>query len=330
MMRRGPLADNPIESLLEAAALERIGGMIELHSEIEGQVYLVEGEIYLADLVDGPPLERRLLEAGLLTEEQIARHTEPGDDGPYLALALDTDPTIDEHAISDWLLTLSAETIARFIGMGEGEYELDPYASHPAGILASWPAAAVFDRARAIRLEYEHRAEAERVESERLEAERRAEIARREAEQRADAERAEAARRDASTRGDVVPDESPSADGGDRAEAVADDGGASDAADGAPSGGHSDLPPPPTVSVVPPPAAGALPVDDPQVLIVTSDAAPEGQSRIELTPTEWRVVVLAARGMSLADLARRLNTDRGEIADIVAALSARGLLATVG
>jgi DNA-binding MarR family transcriptional regulator len=57
---------------------------------------------------------------------------------------------------------------------------------------------------------------------------------------------------------------------------------------------------------------------------------PEGTDRIELTPIEWRVVVLAARGMSLADLARRLNADRDEVGGVVTELSARGLLATVG
>jgi hypothetical protein len=322
MMRRGPLADNPIETLLDAAARERIGGVIELHGPVEGQVYLVEGDVYLADLVERPPLERRLLEAGLLTEEQIARHTEPGDESPYLALALDTDATIDEHAISDWLFDLSAATLAQFIGVGDGEYELDPYGSHPAGILASWTAAEVFERARVLQLEHERRAEAERAEAERLEAERKAEIERREAEQRADAERARATQRDVESADDARPSttETAAATGG--GDAVADD--AAPTADPTAADDTADLPPPPAA------AAAAHPSDESQVLIVTSDAVPDGVARIELTPIEWRVVVLAARGMSLGDLARRLDVDRDEVGAVVASLSGRGLLATVG
>ncbi len=308
MMRRGPLADNPIETLLDAAAQERIGGVIELHGPVEGQVYLVEGDVYLADVVGRPPLERRLLEAGLLTDEQIARHTEPGDDSPYLALALDTDATINEHAISDWLFDLSAATLAEFIGVTEGEYELDPYGSHPAGILASWSAAEVFERARVLQLEQERRAEAERAEAERLEAERKAEIERREAEQRADAERARAAQREAERAGE---------------RAAASPEGGSAAPDPETADDIADLPPPPA-------PATAAPSEDSQVLIVTSDAVPDGVARIELTPIEWRVVVLAARGMSLGDLARRLDVDREEVGGVVDSLSARGLLATVG
>ncbi len=326
MMRRGPLAGNPIESLLDAAAEERANGVIELHSVAEGRVYLVEGEVYLADLVEQRPLEQLLLEAGLLTQAQIDRHTDPGDEGPYLALALDTDATIDEQAISAWLLDRTATTLARFIGVDEGEYELDPYASHSAGILASWPHREVLERARVLRAEAEQRAEAERIEAERRDAERRAEIERREAEQRADAERAEAARRAAEQ-----PVDTGQA-GGEGSPAAASrppvDGGA-----GPTSGSgvevaneHADLPPPPD---------GPLPADahgatESQVLIVTSDAAPDGLDPIELSPLEWRVVVLAARGMSLADLARRLDLDQAEVSSAVAALSTRGLLATVG
>ncbi|HET8929091.1 MAG TPA: DUF4388 domain-containing protein [Acidimicrobiales bacterium] len=341
MMRRGPLAGNPIESLLDAAADERANGVIELHSVAEGRVYLVEGEIYLADLVEQRPLEQLLLEAGLLTQAQIERHTEPGDDGPYLALALDTDATIDEHAIADWLLERTATTLARFVGVDQGEYELDPYASHSAGILASWTHREVLDRARVLRIEAEERAEADRIEADRLDAERRAEIERREAAQRADAERTEAARlqaaREAADRGGVSerpggPEQSGGAEGTPggpdvgstdtvRTDPDPTDAGGPDVADP-----HADLPPPPDAPIDVPPVHAV----DAQVLIVTSDAAPDGLDVIELSPLEWRVVVLAARGMSLTDLARRLDLGQDEVAGAVAALSDRGLLATVG
>lgn len=316
MMRRGPLAGNPIESLLAAAAEERANGVIELHSVEEGRVYLVEGEVYFADFDGQPPLGELLEGAGLLTRAQIERHTEPGDDGPYLALALDTDETIDEHAIGAWLFDRSAATLGRFLDVDEGEYELDPYASHPAGILASWTHGEVLARARELRAEAEQRAEAERLEAERLEAERAAELERREAEQRADAERARLA---AESSGDAD------------AAAPSGEGPSPDDATPPPPAGDTDepgrAPPPPPPPAEPPRAPRA---DEPQVLIVTADAAPDGLDRIELSPLEWRVVVLAARGMSLTDLARRLDLDRDEVAGVVSGLSDRGLLATVG
>lgn len=331
MMRRGPLAGNPIESLLDAAANERANGVIELHSVAEGRVYLVEGEIYIADLVDQRPLGVLLLEAGLLTQAQIERHTEPGDDGPYLALALDTDATIDEHAIADWLLDRTATTLALFVGVDEGEYELDPYASHPVGILASWSHGEVLDRARVLGAEAEQRAEADRIEAERLDAERRAEIQRREAEQRADAERTEVARRQAERQtGDQAgaPAQLAGLDQDGEVEGPPGDPEVVESVTAEPDIADelADLPPPPGVPV----DMNRQQVGNSQVLIVTSDAAPADLEVIELSPLEWRVVVLAARGISLADMARRLDLGHDEVAGAVAALSGRGLLATVG
>ena len=48
-MRRGPLADNPIDVLLAEAARERTNGVLKLHCNVDGLVYLVDGEIYLAE-----------------------------------------------------------------------------------------------------------------------------------------------------------------------------------------------------------------------------------------------------------------------------------------
>ena len=206
MMRRGPLADNPIDSLLAEAASERTNGVLELHGNVDGLVYLVDGEIYLAELVGQSPLDDRLVAAGLLSEAQVREHGVPGEAGVYLARALDTDATIDEDAIDAYLLDATAATLARFIGATEGEYELDPYGAHAAGVLSSWTLGTVLERVEelqdeAARLEAERveaervaaeRAAEERAEAERLEAERLAEV-RREAE-RVEAERVEAER----------------------------------------------------------------------------------------------------------------------------------------
>ena len=127
----------------------------------------------------------------------------PGADGLYLARALDTDLTIDEDAIDAYLLDATAATLSVYLEWDEGEFELDPYGTHPAGVLSSWKPDVVIERVRvsgprkteapfeAEQLEAE-RLEAERIEAERLEAER-LEAERIEAE-RLEAERLEAER----------------------------------------------------------------------------------------------------------------------------------------
>lgn len=394
MMRRGPLADNPIEALLAQAAQERANGILELHSVLDGLVFLVDGEIYLAELAGQPPLDERLVAAGLLTESQVRDHGVPAEGGVYLARALDTDVSIDEDAIDDYLLDTTAATIARFVGITEGEYELDPYGAHVAGVLSSWTPDTVFERVEvlrneAARIEVE-RAEAERVaaeqaqaereEAERQEAERLAEI-RKEAERvEAEAE-AEAAAAEEAARESAEPDRDPVdtgvtvAESGD-VEHVADEAAKpseideseadADAPVDLPEDGEaaeddaiedlSHLPAPPTPSdsdtadaVVEVPksqpsadalVANAVPIADrkpgglgaigPGVLLVVPDEPPDEAASIELTPVEWKVVVLAAQGDSLGGIAGRLDLDLDQAREVVDRLWCRGLVATIG
>ncbi len=268
------MATIPIEQLLTEAAAERVDGVVQIHSHRDGFIYLVEGEVYFAELTIQPPLSERLVQAGLLTPEQVARHTEPGDDDVYLALALDTDDTIDEAAIGAFLLDATVEVLGVFMDATQGEYELDPYGSHSAGVLVSWPPADVFERVR----------------------QRRAEVA-----------AAEAASADASAPRESVPGASP---------------------ESAASGGDDDViivadpNPPGTLSGSGEPGGG-------DTRVVTRAEAPEQLGPILLEPVEWRVVVLAAPGISTAELADRMNLDTGTVRRVVATLCERGLLETV-
>ena len=194
MMRRGPLADIPLDSLLADAASERTNGVLELHAAVDGFVYMVDGEIYLAELAGQPPLDERLIGAGLLTQSQVDEHGVASDGGIHLARALDTDPTIDEDAIEAYLLDVTAATLARFVGAAEGEYELDPYGAHTAGVMCSWLPDMVMNRVDELR-EEAARLEAERLEEERVAAE--AAEAERRAAEAAEAERLAAVRAEA-------------------------------------------------------------------------------------------------------------------------------------
>lgn len=243
--------------MLEEAASERITAVIELHSAEEGLVHLVDGEVYLVDVAGAEPLQDRMVRADLLTVEQIERHTEPGDEQAYLALALDTDETIDERAIADWLLDITARTLHRFESNRQGEYEVDPYGSHPAGILASWPVDVVYDRIGRIAAE---------------------------------------------PGSGSVPDGTD-----DHAGRAVDD---------------TPLPPPP------PPDDDAPPAVDP--VLVTPDTVPEALAVVELSPLEWRVVILAARGISQGDLAVRLGLDHETTGGLVEVLCQRDLLTRSG
>lgn len=272
MMRRGPLADTSIRSLLDEAASERITAVIELHSDVEGLVYIVDGEVYLADLLDSELLQDRLVRAGLLTPEQITRHTEPGDEQAYLGLALDTDVTIDEEAIADWLLDLTAQTLSRFEGAQQGEYEVDPYGSHPMGILASWNANTVYNRIGHL------------------------------ADDAAD-DVADDAADDAAALEAEVP-----------AEALVAGGDADDLAHLPPPPGDADL------------VAPASPEMGAGWVLAVSDTAPADLAVIELSPVEWRTVVLVAQGSPYSALADRMDLDETATEKLVDALCERGLL----
>ena len=374
MMRRGPLADNPIEALLDAAARERISGVIELHAATEGRVFLIEGEIYFAELSTSARLGDRLMEVGLLTSEQVARHTEAGDEEPYLALALDTDPSIDDQAVGAWLFDVTAAALARFVGASEGEYELDPYGTHPVGILASWTPDEVFERMQELRAEAERReaerleaerveaerVEAERVEAERLEAERleaeRLEAERLEAErleqERIEAERLEAERDEqeriaqeaaAAEEAERVAEEQRLADEQAEAErkavAEADAGeaeatGEADADDQQPTSESGEAPadqadetPTGDDDAATPSSASN---NDESDRIVAVEAPPNGLIRIELNPTEWRVVIAASQGISRDELAAKLSLDANVASRVVSMLCDRGLLSRDG
>jgi hypothetical protein len=200
MMRRGPLSTYSIEALLTDAARERINGVLELTGTLPGRIFLVEGDIYYAERPEDAPLEQRLVANGVLTQEQVDTHGVPGAEGLYLARALDTDLTIDEDAIDAYLLDATAATLSVYLEWDEGEFELDPYGTHPAGVLSSWKPDVVIERVHVLRAEEAERLEAERLEAERLEAERieaeRLEAERLEAE-RIEAERLEAERLEA-------------------------------------------------------------------------------------------------------------------------------------
>ena len=200
MMRRGPLSTYSVEALLTDAARERINGVLELTGALPGRIFLVEGDIYYAERPEDAPLEQRLVANGVLTQEQVDTHGVPGADGLYLARALDTDLTIDEDAIDAYLLDATAATLSVYLEWDEGEFELDPYGTHPAGVLSSWKPDVVIERVHVLRAEEAERLEAERLEAERLEAERieaeRLEAERLEAE-RIEAERLEAERLEA-------------------------------------------------------------------------------------------------------------------------------------
>lgn len=336
MMRRGPLADYPIETLLADAASERISGVLTLRSAVGGSVFLVDGDVYLAEIDGQPPLDERLVSAGLLTTDQVAEHGVPSPEGVYLARALDTDVTIDEDAIDAYLKDVSAATISRFVGVDDGEFELDPYGSHPAGVLSSWAPGDLLEHAQELlaeaarreaeRLEAE-RAEAERAEAERVEAERvaaeQAALERAEAE-RAEAERLEAARAEAERR------EAERAQA--EAQAAEQDAVVVPEAEDNPSDPETLPPPPePTGGAI---ALGAVPEEDPvdlgpSVLVVVSEEPPDGVESIALTAQEWRVVIRAAQGDSLATIARRLGLPEDETRTIIDGLSARSLLATM-
>ena len=361
MMRRGPLSTYSVESLLSDASRERINGVLELTGDLPGRIYLVEGDIYYAERPEDAPLDERLVANGVLTQEQVDTHGVPGAEGLYLARALDTDLTIDEDAIDAYLLDATAATLSIYLEWDEGEFELDPYGTHPAGVLSSWKPDVVIERVQVLRAEEAERLEAERLEAERLEAERleaerleaeRLEAERLEAErleaERLEAERLEAERlaaeqaeaeRVAAEKAEEERLEAEQAEAerleaekaeAEKAEAEAKEKAAEEAAaaDGpAPSYLFDRL------------AAASVPLADrkpgglgeltPGTVIVLPEEPPEGMDRIELAGVEWRVLVRGGRGDTVGSIADRLELSLETVQAVVDGLWCRGLVATV-
>jgi hypothetical protein len=365
MMRRGPLSTYSVEALLTDAARERINGVLELTGALPGRIFLVEGDIYYAERPEDPPLESRLVANGVLTQEQVDTHGVPGADGLYLARALDTDLTIDEDAIDAYLLDATAATLSVYLEWDEGEFELDPYGTHPAGVLSSWKPDVVIERVHVLRAEEAERLEAERLEAERLEAERieaeRVEAERLEAErieaERVEAERLEAERieaerlaaeqaeaeRLAAERAEVerVEAERLAAEQAeaDRVAAEEAETKAAEAAAAAGPDATTDPDGPRPSYLFDRLAAASVPLADrkpgglgdltPGTVIVLPEEPPEGMDRVDLAGVEWRVIVRGGRGDTLGSIADRLDLSLETVQAVVDGLWCRGLVATV-
>ena len=359
MMRRGPLSTYSVEALLTDAARERINGVLELTGALPGRIFLVEGDIYYAERPEDLPLEQRLVANGVLTQDQVDTPGVAGADGLYLARALDTDLTIDEDAIDAYLLDATAATLSVYLEWDEGEFELDPYGTHPAGVLSSWKPDVVIERVHVLRAEEAERLEAERLEAERLEAERieaeRIEAERLEAE-RIEAERLEAERLEAERiEAERLAAEQAEAERVAAEEAEAEAAAAEAAAAAAVAAAAEEAEATPTADADasatadadgPRPsylfdrlAAASVPLADrkpgglgdltPGTVIVLPEEPPEGMDRVDLAGVEWRVIVRGGRGDTLGSIADRLDLSLETVQAVVDGLWCRGLVATV-
>lgn len=325
MMRRGPLAQFPIEQLLEDAGKERVTGVLEISSTLQGRIYLVEGDVYFADQPTDPPLEQRLIANGIFTQAQVDEHGQPGPGGVYLARALDTDLTIDEDLLDSYLLDVTAISVAEFLPLNSGEYELDPYGNHPAGVLTSWSPGTVLARIGELQSEAERRLrdeqdrlvaeEAERARWEAEEAEQ-ARIAQEEAE-RAEREEAERARleeeRLAAEEAERVRREAEEAEHRAVAEVerqrLAEELAGGPPLDQRAAGGLGD----------------PLPLGRIQVPIRT----PRQIDKIELEPIEWQVLIRGSHGADITHIADALSVSVDTLWVVIEQLWQRGLVGSV-
>ncbi len=325
MMRRGPLKQFPVEQLIRDAGSERINGVLEIRSTIEGRIFLVEGDVYFADRPGDPPLEQRLVANEVFTQAQVDQHGQPGPDGVYLARALDTDASIDEVLLDEYLLDLTALTVSDFLGLTEGEYELDPYGTHPAGVLSSWSGSTVLERIGELHAEAERREqeEADRLAAEEEDRRRRAEeaaeaerLAAEEAErlavEEAERERAEAERLAAEEEARLQAEREEA----DRlaAEELERRRLAEELAGGPPVAerDHGGL---------------GEPIAEGRLRIPTR--VPRTMERIELEPIEWQVLVRGAQGADISQIAEVLSVSADTLWVVVEQLWRRGLVGSV-
>lgn len=325
MMRRGPLEQFPVAQLLEDAGSERITGVLELSSTIEGRIYLVEGDVYFADQPTDPPLEQRLVANGVFTQAQIDEHGQPGPGGVYLARALDTDLTIDEDLLDSYLLDVTAIAIAEFLPLSSGEYELDPYGNHPAGVLTSWSPGTVLARIAELQAEAERRL---REEQDRLVAEE-AERARREAEEAEQArlaqEEAERAEREEAERA-RLEEERLAAEEAERLRREAEEAERRAAAEIEQQRLAEELAGGPPLDQR---SAGGLGDPLPFGRLQVPTRSPRQIDKIELEPIEWQVLVRGAHGADVTHIAEALSVSVDTLWVVIEQLWQRGLVGSV-
>ncbi|MEN9644180.1 MAG: hypothetical protein RL238_849, partial [Actinomycetota bacterium] len=141
-------SDQPIWRFVAEVGAERFTGEAELGIDPRVALFATEGRVYAAELVDGPTIGQRLVQAGAITPEQLARGAVHVGDTLSLARMFQRESSIDRDRVELALEQMTESLLDSVSSYPVGQVTLRPLRHHPSGV-HQWqpePPAAPADR----------------------------------------------------------------------------------------------------------------------------------------------------------------------------------------
>ena len=127
-------SDQPIWRFVAEVGAERFTGEAELGIDPRVALFATEGHVYAAELVDGPTIGQRLVQAGALTPVQLAKGAVHVGDTLSLARMFQREPGIDRDQVELALERMTAELLDSVSSYPVGQVSLHPLHHHPSGV----------------------------------------------------------------------------------------------------------------------------------------------------------------------------------------------------
>ena len=127
-------SDQPIWRFVAEVGAERFTGEAELGIDPRVALFATEGHIYAAELVDGPTIGQRLVQAGALTPEQLAKGAVHVGDTLSLARMFQREASIDRDQVELALEQMTESLLDSVSSYPVGQVSLRPLRHHPSGV----------------------------------------------------------------------------------------------------------------------------------------------------------------------------------------------------
>ena len=124
----------PVWMTLNEARERAFTGEIVFETDPEVLAYLDHGIVYYAERVTDASLSRRLLDAGVLDDEQLDRGTVRVGDIEHLGRLFDRDPSVDRDAVVVVAETATEELITDLANRTVTTVRVTAYRHHPSGV----------------------------------------------------------------------------------------------------------------------------------------------------------------------------------------------------
>jgi hypothetical protein len=127
-------SDQPIWRFVAEVGAERFTGEAELGVDPRVALFATEGHIYAAEVVDGPTIGQRLVQAGALTPEQLAKGAVHVGDTLSLARMFQREASIDRDQVELALEQMTEALLDSVSSYPVGQVTVRPLRHHPSGV----------------------------------------------------------------------------------------------------------------------------------------------------------------------------------------------------